>query len=338
MPAPVPPNVIVGATIVKRFPGYGEHRGTIAEIDLDAGKVVVRWATDERTTPAREAAKRALYAIPPTEEEEDDRSIGGSTTVAYDSGDETVDYEGGARTSSRFWGVNWNRRDKKWMRTTEMRTASSTPSATSTTTRRPPRATKLSRRRPRRPAQNERGRRDRRAGTACAADEQAARPLRRRRAGRGARADGDDGVKFLGRDLESKGRWRALQRRGRQETPHRLLRHAGGGRARRPAAIAGLEGAAARPGRRRAAGGRVAVRAVRGGASAAATSPPPPPSTRATARARRRRHHKYTYYTNTPKENQTALRLVVQHEHERRRDRADVVRHATAKKPPTPSF
>jgi len=48
-PAPVPPNVVVGATIVKRFPGYGEHRGTIAEIDLDGGKVVVRWATDEST-------------------------------------------------------------------------------------------------------------------------------------------------------------------------------------------------------------------------------------------------------------------------------------------------
>ena len=29
---------------MKRFPGYGERRGTIAEIDLDGGKVVVRWA------------------------------------------------------------------------------------------------------------------------------------------------------------------------------------------------------------------------------------------------------------------------------------------------------
>ena len=48
-PAPVPPNVVVGATVVKRFPGYGERRGTIAEIDLDGGKVVVRWATDEST-------------------------------------------------------------------------------------------------------------------------------------------------------------------------------------------------------------------------------------------------------------------------------------------------
>ena len=61
-PAPVPPNVVVGATIAKRFPGYGEHRGTITEIDLDAGKVVVHWdATDERTTLSLgEAAKRAL--------------------------------------------------------------------------------------------------------------------------------------------------------------------------------------------------------------------------------------------------------------------------------------
>ena len=93
-PAPVPPNVVVGATIVKRFPGYGEHRGTIAEIDLDDGKVVVRWETDERTTLSLgEAAKRALYAIPPTEEEEDDRSLDGDTTIAYDSGDETVAYE-----------------------------------------------------------------------------------------------------------------------------------------------------------------------------------------------------------------------------------------------------
>ena len=48
-PAPVPSNVVVGATVVKRFPGYGERRGTIAEIDLDGGKVVVRWATDEST-------------------------------------------------------------------------------------------------------------------------------------------------------------------------------------------------------------------------------------------------------------------------------------------------
>ena len=43
-PAPVspPPNVVVvGATIEKNFPGYGVHRGTVAEIDgqrLRAGR------------------------------------------------------------------------------------------------------------------------------------------------------------------------------------------------------------------------------------------------------------------------------------------------------------
>ena len=42
-------SVVVGATIEKRFPGYGVHRGTVAEID--GGKVVVHWATtNERTT------------------------------------------------------------------------------------------------------------------------------------------------------------------------------------------------------------------------------------------------------------------------------------------------
>ena len=84
-PAPVPSNVVVGATVVKRFPGYGERRGTIAEIDLDGGKVVVRWATDESTISLGEAAKWALYAIPPTEEEDD-----GDSTIAYDSGDDTA--------------------------------------------------------------------------------------------------------------------------------------------------------------------------------------------------------------------------------------------------------
>jgi len=113
-PAPVPSNVVVGATVVKRFPGYGERRGTIAEIDLDDGKVVVRWATDESTISLGEAAKRALYAIPPTEEDDDD-----DRTVDYDSGDETAPYlgEGGdalTTTSSRFWGVTWHKQNKKW--------------------------------------------------------------------------------------------------------------------------------------------------------------------------------------------------------------------------------
>ena len=114
-PAPVPSNVVVGATVVKRFPGYGERRGTIAEIDLDGGKVVVRWATDESTISLGEAAKWALYAIPPTEEEEED----GDSTIAYDSGDDTADYEGDGgdaltTTSSRFWGVTWCLLTGKW--------------------------------------------------------------------------------------------------------------------------------------------------------------------------------------------------------------------------------
>ena len=62
-PAPVPPNVVVGATVVKRFPGYGERRGTIAEIDLDGGKVVVRWATDESTISLEAAAHAVNAAI-----------------------------------------------------------------------------------------------------------------------------------------------------------------------------------------------------------------------------------------------------------------------------------
>ena len=44
-PAPVPPpaSIVVGATIEKRFPGYGVHRGTVAEID--GGKVLTRSST-----------------------------------------------------------------------------------------------------------------------------------------------------------------------------------------------------------------------------------------------------------------------------------------------------
>ena len=45
-PVPPPPNVFVGATIEKKFPGYGVHRGTVAEID--GGKVLVHWATVPR--------------------------------------------------------------------------------------------------------------------------------------------------------------------------------------------------------------------------------------------------------------------------------------------------
>ena len=133
-PAPVspPPNVvIIGATIEKRFPGYGVHRGSIAEID--GGRVVVHWAaTDERTTlTLKEAAKRVIPA--PSENDEDDQSV---TSAAFgiessatsftaprhvlleldDEGDLQTILDGGARTAtSRFWGVHWNRKSRKWM-------------------------------------------------------------------------------------------------------------------------------------------------------------------------------------------------------------------------------
>ena len=46
---PPAPSVVVGATVVKRFPGYGVHHGTIAGLDIDGGKVLVHWSTtDER--------------------------------------------------------------------------------------------------------------------------------------------------------------------------------------------------------------------------------------------------------------------------------------------------
>ena len=43
-------SVVVGATVVKRFPGYGTYRGTIEEIN--GGKVVVHWAATEGSTVA----------------------------------------------------------------------------------------------------------------------------------------------------------------------------------------------------------------------------------------------------------------------------------------------
>jgi hypothetical protein len=50
-------SVVVGATVVKRFPGYGTYRGTIEEIN--GGKVVVHWAaTDDRTLRARRRRRR----------------------------------------------------------------------------------------------------------------------------------------------------------------------------------------------------------------------------------------------------------------------------------------
>jgi hypothetical protein len=49
----------VGATIKKKFPGYGVHRGTVVE--LGAASVVVNWETDERTTLSiKEASRRVI--------------------------------------------------------------------------------------------------------------------------------------------------------------------------------------------------------------------------------------------------------------------------------------
>jgi hypothetical protein len=52
------------------------------------------------------------------DDEGDLQSLDGDSTIAYDSGDGTVDYEGDGdappTTSSRFWGVCWDRRSEKW--------------------------------------------------------------------------------------------------------------------------------------------------------------------------------------------------------------------------------
>ena len=70
-------SVVVGATIEKRFPGYGVHRGTVAEID--GGKVLVHWATDERTTLSLKEATKRVVAIP-SEDDDDDQSV---TSAAF---------------------------------------------------------------------------------------------------------------------------------------------------------------------------------------------------------------------------------------------------------------
>ena len=62
---PPAPSVVVGAAVVKRFPGYGEHRGTIANIDIVAGKAFVHWSTtDERTTLTLNGTARAQGVRP----------------------------------------------------------------------------------------------------------------------------------------------------------------------------------------------------------------------------------------------------------------------------------
>ena len=58
-----------GATVEKRFPGYGVHRGTVVE--LGAADVVVNWETDERTTLSIKEASRRVIAAPVDEEAEE---------------------------------------------------------------------------------------------------------------------------------------------------------------------------------------------------------------------------------------------------------------------------
>ena len=75
-PAPAPAEwlasrsgVRVGATVEKRFPGYGLHRGTIVELGAD--DVVVKWETDERTTLSIKEASRRVIGAPFDEEAEE---------------------------------------------------------------------------------------------------------------------------------------------------------------------------------------------------------------------------------------------------------------------------
>ena len=59
----------VGATVEKKFPGYGVHRGTVVE--LGAADVVVNWETDERTTLSIKEASRRVIGAPVDEEAEE---------------------------------------------------------------------------------------------------------------------------------------------------------------------------------------------------------------------------------------------------------------------------
>ena len=118
---PPAPSVVVGATVIKRFPGYGVHRGTIAELDIDGGTVLVHWSTtDERTTLSLTEAAKRVVASPLADEEDDDQSVtsaalGIESSATSFSEAVVPDDAGGARAaSSRFWGVHWNRSGKKW--------------------------------------------------------------------------------------------------------------------------------------------------------------------------------------------------------------------------------
>ena len=78
---PPAPSVVVGATVEKRFPGYGIHRGTIAEIN--DRQVVVHWAaTDERTTLSLKEAAKRVVASPMADEEEGDETAPTTALIA----------------------------------------------------------------------------------------------------------------------------------------------------------------------------------------------------------------------------------------------------------------
>ena len=108
-PAPVPSNVVVGATVVKRFPGYGERRGTIAEIDLDGGKVVVRKAIRDAGLEGRRKtnAVDATGALVPRKTHTC-RPRDRSAVVAPDAALEPT------ATTSKFWGVSWDKSERRW--------------------------------------------------------------------------------------------------------------------------------------------------------------------------------------------------------------------------------
>ena len=109
------PSAVVGAAVVKRFPGYGVHRGSIVEID--GNRVVVHWAaTDERTTlTLKEAAKRVVASPLADEEDDDDQSV---TSTALGIESSATSFTGGisdlTATTSKFWGVSWKKRERRW--------------------------------------------------------------------------------------------------------------------------------------------------------------------------------------------------------------------------------
>jgi hypothetical protein len=70
--------------------------------------------------PPLEPPDDAPPFMPPNDDDDDRSLLSGDSTIEYDSGDETATYvgDGDARTaSSRFWGVNWDRRENRWRAT-----------------------------------------------------------------------------------------------------------------------------------------------------------------------------------------------------------------------------